>query len=310
MQPASGPVQQARRFVFRPKISCPCRDGNSILSARHHTSFLAHRRGFWAKIALLICATAIGLYVFADASPVRNGGSWAGYTLGSIGATLIVWLAWLGIRKRRYGPGRSSLKGWTSAHVYLGLALMVIGTLHTGFQFGWNVHTLAYVLMSLVVLSGMFGLVAYTVLPRRMSDNRAESTQQDMLDELDSLTRLAGDRGLSLPDAETARIDTLVNAPPLRRGLLARLRRGDKRCANQATLHHLNAQMRQVNRADQKAYMATISVLERRNILLDRIRRHRRYRLLMQIWLWVHIPLTIMLLAALLAHIIAVFYYQ
>ena len=58
---------------------------------------------------------------------------------------LIVWLAMLGIRKRAITRGRWSLKAWTSAHVYLGLALIVIGTLHTGFQFGWNVHTVAYV---------------------------------------------------------------------------------------------------------------------------------------------------------------------
>ena len=38
-----------------------------------------------------------------------NGGTWLGYTLGTIGALLIVWLMLFGIRKRRYGPGDSSL---------------------------------------------------------------------------------------------------------------------------------------------------------------------------------------------------------
>lgn len=280
------------------------------MPAPRHSSFLIHRRAFWAKTALLICAASIALYVFADAMPVRNGGSWAGYTLGTIGALLIVWLAWLGIRKRQYGPGRRTLKGWTSAHIYLGLSLLVIGTLHSGFQFGWNVHTLAYALMTIVIISGLFGLLFYTVLPSRMSDNRAENTQGDMLEELDGLTRLLREKSLILPDDETARMRALVQKSPLRGGLITRLRRTDPRCPNQAALTHLNQQMRSAEQTDQKDFLAVIQVLERRNIVLERMRKHRRYTLLMRLWLWFHIPLTIMLLAALTAHIIAVFYYQ
>ena len=62
------------------------------------------------------------------------------------------------MRKRAITRGRWSLKAWTSAHVYLGLSLIVIATLHTGFQFGWNVHTLAYALMMLVIVSGIYGI--------------------------------------------------------------------------------------------------------------------------------------------------------
>jgi hypothetical protein len=53
-----------------------------------------------------------------------------------------------------------------------------------------------------------------------------------------------------------------------------------------------------------------ISVLERRSNLLSRIRNHQRFRALLELWLWIHIPATIILIVSLIIHIIAVFYYQ
>ena len=102
-------------------------------------------------------------------------------------AGLIVWLACLGVRKRLITQGHYSLKAWVSAHVYLGLSLTVLATLHTGFQFGWNIHTLAYALMMLVIASGALGVWAYATLPQRLHGNRGETTRKQMLDALASL---------------------------------------------------------------------------------------------------------------------------
>src|SRR3546814_6362903 len=121
--------------------------------------------------------------------PRPNGGSWYGYTLGTIGLGLIVWLSLLGVRKRNMSEGRWSLKAWTSAHVYLGLSLIVIATLHTGFQLGWNVHTLAWGLMMLVIVSGLYGVAVYALLPSQLSANRKETTRAQMIDALAAIDR-------------------------------------------------------------------------------------------------------------------------
>ena len=95
-----------------------------------HDGFLKHAGYRWLKISSLIMLICIVSYLFVDVSPRHNGGSWYGYTLGTIGALLILWLTMLGVRKRAMTSGSWSLKAWTSAHIYLGLSLIVIGTLY------------------------------------------------------------------------------------------------------------------------------------------------------------------------------------
>ena len=155
-----------------------------------HGSFLNHAgyRYLWA--ALLLAFGSLVAYVWHQplgAPP--NGGTWLGYTLGTIGALLILWLTALGYRKRKMTSDHWSLKAWTSAHVYLGLSLIVIGTWHTGFQLGWNVHTLAWVLMMLVILSGLYGVIVYATLPAALSNNREQMTQMQMLEAIRAFDR-------------------------------------------------------------------------------------------------------------------------
>jgi hypothetical protein len=154
-----------------------------------HDGFLRHAGFRWLKISSAIMLICIVSYLFIDVSPRHNGGSWYGYTLGTIGALLILWLTMLGVRKRAMTPGQWSLKAWTSAHIYLGLSLIVIGTLHTGFQLGWNIHTAAYVFMMIVIISGIVGIYFYVTIPKALSDNRDEMTESEMLENLRSLDR-------------------------------------------------------------------------------------------------------------------------
>ena len=102
---------------------------------------------------------------------------------------LILWLTFLGVRKRSYNSTLGSVQGWTSAHVYLGTALLVISTLHSGFQVGWNLHTLAYVLMIVVIASGFFGLFSYLNHPVLISKNREGGGRAELFAELFELDK-------------------------------------------------------------------------------------------------------------------------
>lgn len=274
-----------------------------------HDGFLRHREFRWLKIAAAICGMAILGYALIDVEPRHNGGSWYGYTLGTIGAMLIVWLAALGIRKRAMTSGRWSLKAWTSAHVYLGLSLIVVGTLHAGFQFGWNVHTLAYGLMMLVIVSGMFGIFVYATLPSALSNNREEMTQSQMLDAIRAVDRQLHDAAQPLPHVQAELVQASLDQDPFGGGIVRRLSNRYPDCATrlaQSGIRHLT-----VHRPDtgNDPLERVDALLERKQAMLARLRRHLQLRALLEVWLYVHVPVTFALIAALCAHIISVFFY-
>ena len=271
-----------------------------------HEGFLRHARFRWARIAAWGCLAALVAYVAADIRPNPYGGSWYGYTTGTIGAGLIVWLALLGIRKRAMTPGNWSLKAWTSAHVYLGLALLVIATLHTGFRFGWNVHTLAYALMVLVILSGAFGVVAYAMLPALLSENRQEMTQAQMIEALRAIDRQLDEAAQPLPRAAVDLVLAALGEELFATSLRQRLSGLSAHCA---TDHALATLGQAAPGAPPEALARVETLLTRRAALLARLRRHLRIKGLLEVWLFVHVPTTIALIAALFAHIISVFYY-
>ena len=265
-----------------------------------HVSFLKHRGFRWLWIALALSGASIAGYVMIDQQPRPNGGSWYGYTLGTIGLGLILWLSLLGVRKRRANPGAWSLKAWTSAHVYLGLSLAVVGTLHTGFQIGWNVHTLAYVLMLLVIVTGIYGVVVYAALPASLSANRKEMTRAQMLDALTAIDRQLESAAQPLARAEADLVIAALGQDTFHGGALGRLTGSYPRCA---TARALRAMPQGAGEA------RVIALLEKRRDQLAQIRGALRIRALLEVWLFIHIPLTIALIAALTAHVISVFYY-
>ncbi|HEX7852924.1 MAG TPA: hypothetical protein VF503_04435 [Sphingobium sp.] len=283
--------------------------GRQERQAQLHDGFLRYGGFRWLKIASGLCAFVILSYLLVDIKPRHNGGSWYGYTLGTIGVVLILWLTALGIRKRRMTPGAWSLKAWTSAHVYLGLSLIVIGTLHTGFQLGWNVHTLAWALMMLVILSGMFGIAVYAMLPNALSTNRDEMTESQMLDALRAMDRQIHEAAQPLPHEMAQVVRSSLEQNAFGGSAWNRLTGTYPRCATAMALAKVRETTGlQADLGDDPLEKVDV-LLERKQAMLSRLRRHLRLRAMLEVWLYVHVPATIALLAALIAHIVSVFFY-
>jgi len=257
-----------------------------------------------------------------DPQEPPNGGTVLGYALGTLGALMIFWLTWFGVRKRRYSSTAGTLQGWLSAHVYFGIALFVIVLLHTGFQVGWNVHTLAFILMSLVIVSGLYGVFIYMKHPGRLSENRDGASRSELLDQLDDIDRRSRRVAESLPGEYREFVLSGIQRTELGSTLWQRLRNEDRsriqlpgasetlvNTGQEAAMDWLAEQQSRAN-ADGAAKIAELSALLRnKRKLLRQVGEDLRLQAGIEIWLYVHVPLTAALLMALLAHIATVFMY-
>ena len=290
-----------------------------------HSGILEYRKSqyFWWALILVVLSVVIYLTQSEDDPP--NGGTWQGYTIGTIGAILVFWLSLLGIRKRKYRSRLGTVAGWTSAHVYLGAAVTIIATLHSASQLGWNIHTLSYVLMLTVVFSGFVGLYYYLTLPQKSLRNRSGQSREIMFAELIELDEqgksIASRCSSDIALAATSAIDrTAIGG-----GVRAQLLRSDKSkmkifandtqnlVENRDQARVLRIVANQIPDAARQSEVEPLrellSVLSRRQAVIRRIVRDIQLQGMLRIWLYFHIPLTVALLIALIMHIIATFLY-
>jgi hypothetical protein len=266
-------------------------------------------------VAVLISLTAIGVYIWVErqarlaGTEPPSGGSWLGYVLGTASAGLIVWLACLGLRKRVVSDNHYLLKAWVSAHVYLGLSLIVLATLHTGFKFGWNVHTLAYGLMLIVIASGAIGVWAYATLPRRLHANRGEMTRKRMLEDIATLDLQLNAAAQPLDRASAAIVRYSVEKTELGGGFWERLTGAYGGCANARAIRRLQPVLAHASGAEAEVLREVDRLFRMKADALAIARRQMRITAWLEAWLFVHIPATFALLAALIAHIVSVFIY-
>ncbi len=294
-----------------------------------HQTILSYRgsRYLWWSVAL--CTGAILAYALDNPTMPPNGGTWLGYTLGTISALLIVWLMWFGIRKRRYRSSMGTAAGWLSAHVYLGLALIVLATLHTGFQFGWNVHTLAYVLMMLVIFSGIYGVYCYLHFPTLMTDNRGESSPDSLIRQIQDIDRQALVLASEINPETHERVLKSIQRTRLG-GSVFDIVFGSKKSDDlQGLVQEAKYQQEKMEKRDLDSTMAFMAsriakesddtgatmlqltdlLIGQKERLVEQLRRDMQYKAYLDLWLYIHVPLSFALLAALIAHIISVFFY-
>jgi hypothetical protein len=301
----------------------------AIESGPLHQSFVTYGRYRYAVAALLMGAACAAGYLSQPGNGQPNGGTWLGLTLGTIAAAMILILMGYGIRRRTFKASVGSATRWLSIHVYLGLCTVVIASLHCGFQFGRNIHTLTYALLCLVVASGCWGVYAYLRYPALLVRVRGNAGRNQLLRKLDDLDAQALALAGSLNSALRELVIDAIRRTRIGGGPWAQLRGRDDSTlllgapfqtgfarvvgnAGQKCMIELLARQRAAGGSAEArdTLDKLLTVTGDKAVVQRQLQRDIQLQGLMQFWLYLHLPLSFGLLAALAIHVLTVFFYR
>lgn len=274
-------------------------------------SFLTYRSGRWLWISTASATGLILHYLFSYQSrTVTYGGSVEGLLYGAAGTGLIAVLMYLGIRRRSYASSTGMLQGWVSAHVYLGLLTLLVIPLHAGFRFGWDVHTLAFVLLVVVVVSGIVGLFLYRNIPGRLTryeaGQQADKIDPEMARLLSDIRALVKDKSDILVQIYKEEVTTSQQRTPKGWSLLLRGLGSDLLAVRSADLAK---RVSAIPPGDQVTFQIISQLLLKKTQLEVNLLRQMRLRNALQAWLYIHVPVSIAMVFAVGLHLVVVFLY-
>src|SRR5882762_1469509 len=117
-----------------------------------------------------------------EPSEYRNaGGTPLGLIFGTIALSIFIFAALLGVRKKIVLWRIGTVQRWLRAHIWLTLLTIPLVILHSGFRFGGPMTTLIIILYTVVMVSGIYGLVLQHYMPAMMMEKLpAESVYEQI----------------------------------------------------------------------------------------------------------------------------------
>src|SRR5687768_1612396 len=143
----------------------------------------------WRRIFVVLLAIVVGSFIWSAKREFPHGGSQIGLIFGTAGYLLILLLAYYGIRKRSYRSTFGTMEQWLQSHIYLGLLVLVLLSLHTGGRFNDTIAVTTFVLAAVVILSGIAGAIFFVTVPRLLTEVESNLTVEEISQQLNQLGR-------------------------------------------------------------------------------------------------------------------------
>ena len=126
----------------------------------------------WIAVCLLILAGATAIYIpyylGARKSGGTSGGTWWGIIYGSVGSAMMLFALALGLKKRVRTMRIGRAYYWMQGHVWFGLLAYPIILFHSGFRFGGPFTQVLMWLFTIVIISGIVGIVIQQYMPSKL----------------------------------------------------------------------------------------------------------------------------------------------
>ncbi|MFQ5481482.1 MAG: hypothetical protein ACE5ER_01885 [Nitrospinaceae bacterium] len=264
-----------------------------------------YRNHRWFRANLAFLAILLVFYFLDHPLAGRRGDTVIGYAYGAVATLGILLLMVYGIRKRSYHSTVGTLVGWLSSHLWLGVSLIIIVPLHSGFQFGNNIHTLAYGFLVATILSGVWGALNYVRYPRHILSNRGGESAADLVEQIRMIDA-------DLKKLERGKSDKFV-------GLMNYIDKPVKTNCRQIIFSRSspefkgNAQIKklilELPPEEQENGIKVLNIIEEKIRLINLFENEMRAHFWLKVWLFFHLPLSLGLLVTLGIHIFSVFYY-
>lgn len=249
------------------------------------------------------------------------GGTPVGLIFGAVAFAIFIFGALLSLRKRVVLWPIGTVQSWMRAHIWLTLLTVPLVFLHSGFRFGGPMTVLLMVLYSIVMLSGVYGLILQHKIPQIMKERLPSETiyqqipyvrsqlflaAEKMHDSLKLAGAVVGTKSGDATDAEseTVLLNFLDNQvmPYLRARRGARFRLGNNRYSED-TFRFVKLRVAEPYRSRVEEIQSWCD--ERRMLDLQVRMQHWLHS-----WLFVHVPFSFLLLLLTAWHaFVSLFYY-
>src|SRR5258706_4146469 len=294
-----GEIEKTLGLVFRDQTHAI---GRNI----HQSDPIARLWHVGGALMMIAFAGLLGWAAWHYGFNERLRGTWLTmrWVTGMIGLLGIAGAMTYPVRKPIYRKRAGALRYWLLAHIYLGVLAAIVLLMHGGSHGGGWLTSVLMLLVDAVIVTGLFGLICYIVVPRIMTSIEGdplliedlEGRRAELREDLAKISANADQQLSDLIERKVRRyfasLSYLLRQYLRREELTASLAKG---------------------RLQFKSEMATLDTKEKRDSLLKAIERSATLRRvealiylhrLLKVWLAPHVISTSVMLALMVVHIV------